>query len=170
MVDQSAIPDHLPPQHIEAEQCVLGAMLLDRATIGDVLLTLVASASFAEGILDANSASADAMTGLPNMNASLAAAVVAGRPYATIGALNELLSGELDDEQREALYVHLFVAISLNDAANADIQLIPGVGRRMAHEFEEYRPYSNIEQFRREIGKYVDEDEVVRLEQYVALD
>jgi len=40
----------------------------------------------------------------------------------------------------------------------------------MAHEFEEYRPYSNIEQFRREIGKYVDEQEVARLEQYVTLD
>ena len=135
-----------------------------------ILLTLVASASFADGILDANSAPADAMATLPNMNASLAAAVVAGRPYATIGALNELLSGELDDEQREALYGHLFVAISLNDATNADIQLIPGIGQRMAHEFEEYRPYSKIEQFRREIGKYVDEDEVARLEQYVTLD
>jgi hypothetical protein len=40
----------------------------------------------------------------------------------------------------------------------------------MAHEFEEYRPYSSIEQFRREIGKYVDEAEVARLEQYVTLD
>jgi hypothetical protein len=40
----------------------------------------------------------------------------------------------------------------------------------MAHEFEEYRPYANIEQFRREIGKYVDEKEVARLEQYVTLD
>jgi len=48
--------------------------------------------------------------------------------------------------------------------------LIPGVGGRMAHEFEEYRPYSNIEQFRREIGKYVDEAEVARLEQYVTLE
>jgi replicative DNA helicase len=36
------VPDHLPPQNIEAEQCVLGAMLLDRAVIGDVLLQLAA--------------------------------------------------------------------------------------------------------------------------------
>jgi hypothetical protein len=40
----------------------------------------------------------------------------------------------------------------------------------MAHEFDEYRPYTDMEQFRREIGKYVDEDEVARLEQYVVLD
>jgi replicative DNA helicase len=39
-VDTGAIPDHLPPQNVEAEQCVLGSMLLDRATIGDILLLL----------------------------------------------------------------------------------------------------------------------------------
>lgn len=40
----------------------------------------------------------------------------------------------------------------------------------MAHELEEYRPYANIGQLRREIGKYVDDAEVVRLERYVTLD
>ena len=40
----------------------------------------------------------------------------------------------------------------------------------MVHEFEEYRPYTSIEQFQREIGKYVDEDEVARLERYVYID
>jgi hypothetical protein len=39
----------------------------------------------------------------------------------------------------------------------------------MRHEFEEYRPYRAIEQFRREIGKYVDSAEVARLEHYVAI-
>ena len=47
--------------------------------------------------------------------------------------------------------------------------LIPGVGPRMRHEFEEYRPYTSMEQFRREIGKYVDKNEVARLEQYVMI-
>ena len=39
----------------------------------------------------------------------------------------------------------------------------------MLREFKEYRPYSRIEQFRREIGKYVDDDEVARLERYVEI-
>jgi hypothetical protein len=39
----------------------------------------------------------------------------------------------------------------------------------MLHEFKEYRPYTSIEQFRREIGKYVDEGEVARLEGYVTI-
>jgi len=47
---------------------------------------------------------------------------------------------------------------------------IPGLGQRMLHEFKEYRPYNNIERFRREIGKYVYDREVARLERYVTLD
>ena len=31
------------------------------------------------------------------------------------------------------------------------------MGQRMLHEFKEYRPYKSMEQFRREIGKYVDD-------------
>ena len=54
-------------------------------------------------------------------------------------------------------------------AAERGILLIPGVGNRMHHEFEEYRPYQSIEKFRREIGKYVKPDEVARLERYVTI-
>ena len=39
----------------------------------------------------------------------------------------------------------------------------------MLGEFKEYRPYKSIEQFRREIGKYVDKKELARLERYVEL-
>jgi DNA uptake protein ComE-like DNA-binding protein len=140
-----------------------------RKIILTILLAVMAPLAMADEVLDANSASVEVMAGLPHMNSVLAAAVVAARPIATIGQLNELLTTELDDDQREALYARLFIPLSLNDASNADIQLIPGVARKMAHEFEEYRPYSNIEQFRREIGKYVDKDEVARLEQYVTI-
>ena len=37
----------------------------------------------------------------------------------------------------------------------------------MVREFLEYRPYTALTQFRKEIGKYVDDKEVARLEQYV---
>jgi hypothetical protein len=37
----------------------------------------------------------------------------------------------------------------------------------MLHEFEEYRPYTSMAQFRREIGKYVDDEELERLAQHV---
>ena len=68
---------------------------------------------------------------------------------------------------KEELYKKVFVPFNLNTTAEADFKMVPGVGDRMAHEFEEYRPYTSIQQFRREIGKYVDEEEVARYENYV---
>jgi radical SAM superfamily enzyme with C-terminal helix-hairpin-helix motif len=37
----------------------------------------------------------------------------------------------------------------------------------MVREFFEYRPYISIQQFRREIGKYVSAEQVAAYEQYV---
>jgi len=142
-----------------------------------ILLTIVlafcSSTSIADSdsaVMNANAATAEDIAGLPHMDEILADVVVNNRPFVTIGELNHLLSSDLDDDQLEALYGRLFVPINLNDAIRSDILLIPGIGGRMAHEFEEYRPYSTIEQFRREIGKYVDAEEVARLEQYVTLE
>jgi DNA uptake protein ComE-like DNA-binding protein len=61
------------------------------------------------------------------------------------------------------------VPININTATDAQILAIPGMGPRMLREFKEYRPYKSIEQFRREIGKYVDKAEVARLEQYIVI-
>ena len=44
---------------------------------------------------------------------------------------------------------------------------IPGFGSRMVREFQEYRPYISIQQFRKEIGKYVDNAQVAEYEKYV---
>lgn len=121
-------------------------------------------------VLNANTATAEQIARLPHMDEDLAKVILDNRPFVNIGELHHLLNADLDDDQLEELYARLFVPINLNEAKRSDILLIPGVGRRMAHEFEEYRPYSNIEQFRREIGKYVDDAEVSRLERYVTLD
>ena len=44
---------------------------------------------------------------------------------------------------------------------------IPNFGSRMVREFGEYRPYVSIQQFRKEIGKYVDAAQVAEYEKYV---
>jgi DNA uptake protein ComE-like DNA-binding protein len=75
----------------------------------------------------------------------------------------------VDDKELARLEQYVFVPINLNTASDEDILSIPGLGKRMLHEFKEYRPYKSIEQFRREIGKYVNEKEVARLERYVTL-
>lgn len=47
------------------------------------------------------------------------------------------------------------------------LSTIPNFGNRMVREFEEYRPYISITQFRKEIGKYVDAAQIAQYEQYV---
>ncbi len=121
-------------------------------------------------VLNANTATAEELATVPHIDEVLGDVILGNRPFVTIGELHDLLSADLDAEQLEESYLRLFVPINLNQAKRSDILLIPGIGARMAHEFEEYRPYSDIEQFRREIGKYVDEAEVARLEEYVTLD
>jgi DNA uptake protein ComE-like DNA-binding protein len=81
--------------------------------------------------------------------------------------LHELLSSSLDSKQLNELYSKMFVQINLNTAPREEIMLIPGMGNRMVREFLEYRPYTAMTQFRKEIGKYVDDKEVARLERYV---
>ncbi len=58
--------------------------------------------------------------------------------------------------------------LNLNTASENDfLTSIPGMGNRMVHEFEEYRPYDSIQQFRREIGKYVSPEQVAEYEKHV---
>jgi DNA uptake protein ComE-like DNA-binding protein len=58
--------------------------------------------------------------------------------------------------------------VNLNTASGDDfMSVIPGLGNRMVREFMEYRPYVSIQQFRKEIGKYVDDAQVAEYEKYV---
>jgi DNA uptake protein ComE-like DNA-binding protein len=118
-------------------------------------------------VLEPNLATKEQLAALPHFDAALADAVIKGRPYADVIALDKVLSTKLNTEQKTEVYRKLFIPINLNTASRAEILLVPGVGARMAHEFEEYRPYKAMAQFRREIGKYVNPAEVGRFEQYV---
>ena len=119
------------------------------------------------GVVDANSVAEAEVAKMPGMTPAIAKALVAARPFDSITALNTfLLSQKLTQEQANALYRQMFVHINLNTASAAEIMLIPGAGKRMAHEFEEYRPWRSYAQFQKEIGKYVDQNEVARLAQY----
>ena len=132
-------------------------------------LLLPAMAQAEVTLVNPNLADKDELQALPNVDDEIAQAIIDGRPYSTAVDLDSALAGMMDDEQRSALYTRLFQPIDLNTASEAEILLIPGMSKKMAHEFLEYRPYKSMEQFRREIGKYVDDDEVARLESYVTL-
>lgn len=122
-----------------------------------------------DALIDPERASVEELAAIPGLNADLASRIVAARPIENMLEVDAILAESLDEAQRDEVYAHLFEPLDLNTATGEEIQLIPGVGDRMEHEFEEYRPYTGIEQFRREIGKYVDDAEVARLERYVTI-
>ena len=120
-----------------------------------------------EGLVNPDLANEKELLSLPHMNATLVKDIMERRPFLKMSDLNSLLAPSLRKEQLTELYGKMFVQINLNTATQEEILLIPGVGKRMLHEFEEYRPYKTLAQFRKEIGKYVDQKELARLEQYV---
>jgi DNA uptake protein ComE-like DNA-binding protein len=140
-----------------------------------LILALGLSAAFAASaqvgnhpnLLDPNTATAAELLGLPGSNQAVVDAIGVARPVLNMLDLDRALATQLSREQLTVLYGRVFRQINLNTASRDEIMLIPGMSARMAHEFEEYRPYTGLEQFRREMGKYVDAAEVARLEQYV---
>lgn len=61
-----------------------------------------------------------------------------------------------------------FTLLNLNMVTGDQISAaIPNFPNRMVREFLEYRPYVSIQQFRREIGKYVGDTQTAEWEQYV---
>jgi len=120
-----------------------------------------------QGMIEPNVADEKELAKLPHLNPQLAKGIVERRPFANMLELHKFLSSSLDSKQLNELYSKMFIQINLNTAPRDEIMLIPGMGNRMVREFLEYRPYTAMAQFRKEIGKYVDEKEVARLEQYV---
>ena len=140
--------------------------LLVVAAIVAALAPLEAQVGKSVGLLDANRATQQELTGVPHLNADLVKAIMDKRPFANVTELGTVLAS-LTPQQRTEVYGKLFVHLNLNTATREQILLIPNAGPRMAHEFEEYRPYKALAQFHREIDKYVDDVELARLEQYV---
>ena len=119
-----------------------------------------------QGLIDLNVATEEELLALPHMNAAAAKATTDARPFASIQGANSVLLVHLTEDQLTEVYGKAFVHINLNTASREEILLIPGAGERMAHEFEEYRPWRSFAQFDREIGKYVGPEETARLAQY----
>jgi DNA uptake protein ComE-like DNA-binding protein len=129
--------------------------------------TATAVAQAGKGLADFNVAAEKDLLALPHLNAELTKKLLDQRPFLSITNVDALLGASLTTEQRTELYGKAFIHVNLNTAPRAELLLIPNLGNRMAHEFEEYRPYRAMAQFRREMGKYVNNQEVARLEQYV---
>ena len=119
--------------------------------------------------IDPSTATREQLVAVPGMTAAAADALVAARPYENMVAVDRVLSAHLSEPQRDTVYARVWKPIDPTAASEQEILLIPGVGARMAGEFEEYRPWRDAAHFRREIGKYVDSTEVERLLSYTNL-
>jgi DNA uptake protein ComE-like DNA-binding protein len=122
-----------------------------------------------QAFLDPNTASREELVTLPDIDSAAAEALIRAREYDDMIEVDRVLATHLTEAERDSVYTRLWKPIDLNTASGEEILLIPGVGPRMRHEFEEYRPYNSMARFRREIGKYVDSAEVARLERYVTI-
>ena len=120
--------------------------------------------------INLNTASREEILLVPGVGDRMAHEFEEYRPYKAMAQFRREIGKYVDEDEVARMEQYVFVPIELNTASEADIMTIPGVGERMAHEFEEYRPYRSMEQFRREIGKYVDDEELARLERYVTLE
>lgn len=141
--------------------------LLFAGWILSVAAPLPAQVGRHQGMIEPNVADEKELMKLPHVNPALVKGILERRPFANMTELHKFLSQSLDGKQLTELYAKMFIQLNLNTATREEIMLIPGMGNRMVREFLEYRPYTAIAQFRKEIGKYVDDKEVARLEQYV---
>ena len=113
-------------------------------------------------VLNANLATESDLVAL-GLSEEVVQQLLAARPFLSMADFNSII----ESENTEELFKKIFVPFNLNTTEEKDFKMIPGVGDKMANEFEEYRPYTSILQFKREIGKYVDEQEVARYLDYV---
>ena len=113
---------------------------------------------------------------LPGVSTDDAAELVKGVPYADDLAFSSALAQYVSAEQAAAAQAFLtstatdkaiWILYNLDTATDEQFLSIPGVGDNMAGEFNEYRPYASVLEFRQEIGKYVSEEEVAEYEKYL---
>jgi len=119
--------------------------------------------------INLNTATRDEIVLIPGAGNRMAREFAEYRPWRSFAQFDKEIGKYVGPAETARLAQYCFIPINLNTASDEDILSIPGLGPRMLREFKEYRPYKAIEQFRKEIGKYVGPKEVARLERYVTI-
>ena len=142
--------------------------LLAVAVLGLALAPLQAQVGKSQGLLDANRATQQELMAVPQMNADRVKAIMDKRPFANVTEFAAAITPPLTPAQLSEVYGKVFVHLNLNTATDEEIRAIPAAqSNRVVREFKEYRPYKSLAVFHKEMRKYWDETEVLRLEQYV---
>lgn len=119
--------------------------------------------------INLNTAPAEEIMLIPGAGKRMAREFAEYRPWKSWAQFDKEIGKYVDQNEVNRLKQYTFIPLNLNTATEADFMTIPGVGKRMAHEFDEYRPWKTQQQFEKEIGKYVNQKEVARLWRYVTI-
>ena len=95
-------------------------------------------------VLNANLATESDLVAL-GLSEEVVQQLLAARPFLSMADFNSII----EQENTEELFKKIFVPFNLNTTEEKDFKMIPGVGDKMAHEFEEYRPEE-------EVARYLD--------------
>jgi hypothetical protein len=111
---------------------------------------------------------------IPGMDAAKLSAIKAGRPWKTFTDFGAAMTRASNASEAARIEQYLFIPIDLNTWTDPIMDSFAGIGvgtRQWKREFAEYRPWTSMEQFNREIGKYVraNPNELKRLARYVII-
>jgi DNA uptake protein ComE-like DNA-binding protein len=119
--------------------------------------------------IDLNDATDEEILLIPNLGQRMLREFKEYRPYVGLAQFEREIGKYVDQAELARLTQYVYVRIDLNTATDEAILTLPGIGNRMLREFKEYRPYTAMAQFEREMGKYVDANEVRRMSRYVEI-
>ena len=125
--------------------------------------------------VDANRGTDAEMALIPGTDAKKIAAIKAGRPWKAFDQFQTAVAKATNASEAARLEQYLFIPIELNTFTEATMDSFASIGvgtRQWKREFAEYRPWTSMEQFNREISKYLRSrpKELQRLARYVIID
>ena len=109
---------------------------------------------------------------IPGMDMKRLAAIKVGRPWKTFEAFGTAMAKAMPAAEVTRTEQYVFIPVELNTFTDPIMDTFAGIGvgtRQWKREFAEYRPWTSMEQFQREIAKYLRArpTELKRLERYV---
>jgi hypothetical protein len=112
---------------------------------------------------------------IPGVDNAKLRAIKAGRPYKTFAQFETALGKAASAAEVQRIARYVFIPMELNTFTQEIIESFAPIGvgtRRWIREFNEYRPYTSMAQWEREISKYLrnNPNELKRLARYVYIE
>lgn len=125
--------------------------------------------------VDVNRGSDAELALIPGLDAPELTAIKAGRPWKSFEQFRTSFGKATSAAEAAHVEQYLFIPIELNTFTPAIMDTFASIGvgtSRWKREFAEYRPWTSMAQFEREIGKYVrgNPSELKRLQRYVIIE